>query len=138
MKSRPYDSTVSISGSKLIRNLLAQASEFIGLEATESALTFLWDAKVAAVASDAPSFERAPIGGGSGSSYPVEDVDLRGATRLHEVLLAGWECPIGELFDLEALGEKCHLLNWWTFFFSSVPLNVRSSTGRSSSTSASL
>jgi hypothetical protein len=29
---------------------------------------------------------------------------------LHEVLLAGWGCPIGELFDLEKLAEQCRKL----------------------------
>jgi len=43
---------------------------------------------------------------------------------LHEWLLAGWGCPIGELFDLEELSVRCRELGRWSFFLSSVPLKV--------------
>ena len=43
---------------------------------------------------------------------------------LHEVLLAGWGCPIGELFDLEALAEQCKKANRWSFFVTSEVCNV--------------
>lgn len=32
--------------------------------------------------------------------------------------------PAGELFDLEELAAMCKELNRWTFFVSSVPLNM--------------
>jgi hypothetical protein len=32
---------------------------------------------------------------------------------------------IGELWDLEALDERCKALNRWTFFLTSAPLNAR-------------
>ena len=32
--------------------------------------------------------------------------------------------PIGELFDLRELARKCVELKKWSFWFSSVPLNV--------------
>ena len=38
---------------------------------------------------------------------------------LHEVLLAGWGMPIGELFDLERLAEHCKRVGRWSFFLSS-------------------
>jgi hypothetical protein len=44
---------------------------------------------------------------------------------MHEVLLAGWGCPIGELFDLEALAEQCKKSNRWSFFVTSEVCNVR-------------
>jgi hypothetical protein len=44
---------------------------------------------------------------------------------LHEVLLAGWGCPIGELFDLEALAEECQKQSRWSFFLTSEVCNVR-------------
>jgi len=54
---------------------------------------------------------------------------LTEATRrefhLHEVLLAGWGCPIGEMFDLERLAEECRKRDRWTFFLCSEPLNVK-------------
>lgn len=42
----------------------------------------------------------------------------------HEVLLAGWGCPIGELFDLEKLADHCKKMNRWSFFVSSEVCNV--------------
>jgi hypothetical protein len=43
---------------------------------------------------------------------------------LHEVLLAGWGCPIGELFDLEKLAEHCKQIDRWSFFVTSEVCNV--------------
>lgn len=43
---------------------------------------------------------------------------------LHEVLLAGFGCPIGELFWLETLAETCKREGRWSFFVSSEPCNV--------------
>ncbi|OTB07708.1 hypothetical protein M426DRAFT_228107 [Hypoxylon sp. CI-4A] len=43
---------------------------------------------------------------------------------LHEVLLAGWGCPIGELFDLERLAAHCGARGRWSFFVASEPCNV--------------
>lgn len=43
---------------------------------------------------------------------------------LHEVLLAGWGCPIGELFDLDALAEHCAREKRWSFFLTSKVCNV--------------
>ncbi|OJJ42851.1 hypothetical protein ASPZODRAFT_28933 [Penicilliopsis zonata CBS 506.65] len=88
--------------------------DFIGVEATEAMLRWLWSHQFAAVAGDAPSFERAPIRG------PHADP----AFNLHEWVLAGWGCPIGELFDLERLAEHCRRENRYTFFLSSMPLKV--------------
>lgn len=42
----------------------------------------------------------------------------------HEVLLAGWGCPIGELFDLEKLAAHCKDTKRWSFFVSSEVCNV--------------
>jgi hypothetical protein len=45
---------------------------------------------------------------------------------LHEILLSGWGCPIGELFDLETLAEQCEKVQRWSFFVASEPCNVSS------------
>jgi hypothetical protein len=42
----------------------------------------------------------------------------------HEVMLAGWGMPIGELFDLEALGKHCKKTGGYEFFVVSEPVNV--------------
>ncbi|KAI0405304.1 hypothetical protein F4802DRAFT_607015 [Xylaria palmicola] len=81
---------------------------FGGVEQSEDLLRWIWD-HFAAVAGDQPSFERWP------STEPW---------YMHEVLLAGWGCPIGELFDLEELAVHCRQAGRWTFFISSEPCNV--------------
>ena len=49
---------------------------------------------------------------------------------LHEILLSGWGCPIGELFDLEKLAEHCKKINRWSFFVSSEVCNVPGAVAR--------
>jgi hypothetical protein len=83
----------------------------IGVSSSEETLRWIWDNQFSAVAGDAPAFEALPFQSTTHS--------------LHEWLLAGWGMPIGELFDLEHLSEKCKRLKSWSFFYSSVPLNVR-------------
>ncbi|KAI1806855.1 hypothetical protein F4811DRAFT_550355 [Daldinia bambusicola] len=87
----------------------SRAPEHAGVEATTEVLRWLWDTGFAAVAGDALSWE----------VYPPQ-----GDLFLHDVLLAGWGMPIGELFDLERLSEICKKLNRWSFFFTSMPLNM--------------
>jgi hypothetical protein len=43
---------------------------------------------------------------------------------MHEILLSGWGCPIGELFDLEKLAEHCEKENRYSFFVTSKVNNV--------------
>ncbi|CZT06293.1 hypothetical protein WAI453_006279 [Rhynchosporium graminicola] len=80
-----------------------------GVEACAETLEWLWDSGFAAVAGDAISWE----------VYPTP-----GAISVHEYLLAGWGMPIGELFDLEALSKICKELNRYSFFLTSMPLNM--------------
>lgn len=93
-------------------------ADFIGVEPTEEILEWLWESQLAAVAGDAPSFERSPVGGGKGKN------DVPPPVVLHQWLLGGWGMPIGELFDLEDLAKHCHACGRWTFFLSSVPLKA--------------
>lgn len=88
--------------------------DFSGVEATEEMLRWLWEHQFAAVAGDAPSFERSPIRG----SHANPEFNL------HEWVLAGWGTPIGEMFDLEKLSEHCKATGRYTFFLSSMPLKV--------------
>lgn len=112
------------------RELAQRASpDFIGVESTAAVLRWLWESRFAAVASDAPSFEQAPIAGshtavgGVWAGEPWEE-EMQTGGLLHQWLLAGWGVPIGEMFDLEALAAKCTELGRWTLFISSVPLKV--------------
>jgi len=79
-----------------------------GVEQSDEVLKFIWE-NFSAVASDHPSFERWPT--------PFE-------WSMHEVLLAGWGCNIGELLDLEKLSEECKRQRRWSFFVASVPCYV--------------
>ncbi|KAK8065667.1 hypothetical protein PG997_012414 [Apiospora hydei] len=81
---------------------------FGGVEQDEAVLRWIWD-NFSAVAGDQPSFE----------CWPTQKDWL-----LHEVLLGGWGCPIGELFDLEALAKRCRDEKRWSFFVCSEPCNV--------------
>lgn len=103
--------------------------DFIGVDATREMLQWIWESGFAAVASDAPSFERAPISGphtAKGLQWAGEEWEdeIIGGGLLHQWLLAGWGLPIGEMFDLEALSQKCGELGRLSFFVSSVPLKV--------------
>ncbi|KAL6849049.1 hypothetical protein ACO1O0_008579 [Amphichorda felina] len=89
-----------------------QPGGLLGLEATPDSLRWLWESRFAAVASDSPGFERGPTRG------PYNDPDV----SIHQWALAGWGMPVGELFDLEELAEKCAARKRWTFFLCSVPL----------------
>lgn len=82
---------------------------FAGVQQSPQMLEWLWE-NFSAVAGDQPSFECWP----SRESYMI-----------HEVLLSGWGCPIGELFDLEKLGEQCKRFGRWSFFVTSEVCNVR-------------
>lgn len=82
----------------------------MGVKSEEATLRWIWDREPAAVASDMIAFEITPM--------------VATPFLLHEWLLAGWGMPIGELFDLQKLGDTAKRLNKYTFFFSSVPLNV--------------
>lgn len=82
----------------------------IGVKSCEESLKWIWEKQFAAVAGDMIAFEALPF---------------QSTTHwMHEWLLAGWGMPIGELFDLERLANECRRLKKWSFFFSSVPLNV--------------
>ena len=93
---------------------LRSSPDFNGVEATEAMVRWLWEHQFAAVAGDAPSFERAPIRGAHADPN----------FNLHEWVLAGWGTPIGEMFDLEKLSEHCKASGRYSFFLSSMPLKV--------------
>jgi hypothetical protein len=83
--------------------------KYPGFESTLEVLGWLWDTKIAAVAGDCPGFEAWP---------PSEHA-------LHQVLLAGFGMPIGEMFALDELAKECEKQKRWTFFLTSEVLNVQ-------------
>jgi hypothetical protein len=81
---------------------------FSGLEQSEEMLEWLWD-HFAAIGGDQPAIECWP----SKQDWTI-----------HEVLLSGWGCPLGELFDLEKLAKQCKDEGRYSFFLTSEPCNV--------------
>ncbi|KIX04243.1 uncharacterized protein Z518_07797 [Rhinocladiella mackenziei CBS 650.93] len=90
-----------------------------GLEGSKESLRWLWDSHFAAVAADSPGFEAWSAG--------LNDSDEQ--FRMHEIVLSGFGLPIGELFDLEALATECERQHRWSFFVTSMPLNVPGGVG---------
>ncbi|KAI9732646.1 MAG: hypothetical protein M1834_003983 [Cirrosporium novae-zelandiae] len=82
--------------------------EVSGVEQSEEMIQWIWE-NFSAIGGDQPSLE----------CWPTQK-----DWSLHEVLLAGWGCPIGELFDLELLARHCKEVNRWSFFLASEPCNV--------------
>ncbi|KAH8196113.1 hypothetical protein TruAng_009712 [Truncatella angustata] len=118
---------LSVSEQKAIPD--RESPDFLGVEPSAEVLQWIWESGFAAVAGDAPSFERAPIAGphtAVGQAWKGESWEgaMQGGGLLHQWLLGGWGLPIGEMFDLEALSKKCQELGRWSFFVSSVPLKV--------------
>ncbi|KAK4936004.1 hypothetical protein LTR10_023051 [Elasticomyces elasticus] len=91
------------------RNKVMRSSDSIGAEASEAMVQWLWNNHFSAVAGDAAAFESQPF---------VKEYSL------HDYLLVWWGMPIGEMWDLEGLAEKCKAHKRWTFFVTSAPLNV--------------
>jgi kynurenine formamidase len=109
-------------------------ADFIGVEPNKAMVKWIWESNFAAVASDCPSFERGPTGGphthiGGNWKGEVWEAEMQGGGLLHQWLLAGWGCPIGEMFDLERLAEICERLGRWSFFVTSMPLNIPGGVG---------
>jgi hypothetical protein len=67
-----------------------------------------------------------PIGAYSSPSYPTLLFNI----SIHQYLMSNWTVNItifvfkGELFDLEALSKACLELNRYSFFVTSMPLNM--------------
>ncbi|KAF2167663.1 hypothetical protein M409DRAFT_65801 [Zasmidium cellare ATCC 36951] len=85
-----------------------QPLTFTGVEQSEETMEFLWS-NFSACGADHPSWEAWPT---------------RKEWSLHEVMLAGWGMPIGELFDLEGLARQCREVGRWSFFVCSKPVYV--------------
>ncbi|KAF2741542.1 putative cyclase [Polyplosphaeria fusca] len=83
--------------------------EYPGMASNFEVLAWLWDTQIAAVAGDCPGFEAWP---------PTEH-------GMHQILLAGFGMPIGEMFTLDELARECERQKRWTCFVASEPLNVQ-------------
>jgi kynurenine formamidase len=98
------------------RSALGMAEHtYAGLEASDAMKDFLYDNYFAAAASDTLGLE----------VWPPSRIE----ESLHASMLSMWGMPIGELWDLEGLGEKCKELGRWTFLVVSKPLDVPGGVG---------
>ena len=83
----------------------------IGLEPSRDLVQWLWDNRIAALGTDCPSVEPAPI--------PLKRENL----HHRAIFLLG--LPLGEQFDLEELAEDCRQDQVTEFMLVSAPLNLR-------------
>ncbi|KAI0200217.1 hypothetical protein F4808DRAFT_470644 [Astrocystis sublimbata] len=103
---------------------LLSTGTYVGLEGSEKTARWFWNKRFSAVASDAIALETMPPLKEDGT--PGNITDMR-HTALHQYLLSFFGMHIGELWDLEALSEKCKALGRYSFVLTSVPLNVSGS-----------
>jgi kynurenine formamidase len=96
------------------RYALYRARTYSGLSGGEDMWAYLWDHRVAAVASD---------------SVTVEAFPIMGETPSLHLAIARLGMNLGELFDLEALTAHCLAIGSFACFFTSMPLNLRGGVG---------
>jgi kynurenine formamidase len=101
-----------------VRRGYATKARLPGIETSIEVVRWLWNAHVAAVATDTPALEASP-------KYGVE----RERETLHAHLLVYFGMPIGELWDFEELSEACAADGRYTFFLSSVPMKLPGGVG---------
>ncbi len=98
-----------------VREQVAKDLRSPGLEGSMEMAGWLWDHRIAAVASDSPALEPWPWDMSVGS--------------LHVRALALLGMPFGELWDLEALAADCAGDGVYEFLLTSAPLNLRGGVG---------
>jgi len=101
-----YDTASLSQRSKYVTN----AYEWCGVKGCEETMSWIWNHRFAACASDNNGFEVVPM-----------DEEW----RMHDYLLAMWGMPIGEMWDLEGLARVCEREGRWSFFLTSAPLNLK-------------
>ena len=103
------------------KQALAAETRCPGIEGSGRVAQWLWDNRIAAVASDAPGLEAIPP---PRPANPDQSPDF-----LHFHMLSYFGMPIGEMWDLEALAEDCAADRRYDFFFTSAPLNIPGGVG---------
>lgn len=97
------------------RERVAREPRFCGLRPDEEMARFLWDGGVAALCCDNPAVEPVPGDPSIGS--------------LHRRVLPLLGLALGEMFDFDALAERCRADGRWEFLFVGVPLKVPGGVG---------
>jgi len=99
-----------LAAGRAAREAMQQEMSFPGLDAGLGMAAWLWDHRIAAVASDNPSVEFNPSDPATG--------------WLHVRALAYLGMPFGEMWDLEALAADCAADGVYESFLASAPLHV--------------
>ncbi|KAJ3555449.1 hypothetical protein NPX13_g10354 [Xylaria arbuscula] len=94
--------------------LRVQGWPYVGLEASDRTLRWLWEKKLSLIGADNPAVE-------SSSFSAIIDGDMR---NLHQVFIGGWGMSIVEFLYLEELAQALHSRNRWNFFLTIQNLNV--------------
>ncbi|KAI1369229.1 hypothetical protein F5Y08DRAFT_148135 [Xylaria arbuscula] len=94
--------------------LRVQGWPYVGLEASDRTLRWLWEKKLSLIGADNPAVE-------SSSFSAIIDGDMR---NLHQVFIGGWGMSIVEFLYLEELAQALHSRNRWNFFMTIQNLNV--------------
>lgn len=99
----------------------------VGFAPSDDLCRTLWNLHIAAIGCDNPAVEVWPPGAllSDDEIQAVRD-DPRQIHRLfaHTILLPMLGLPLGEMFDLEALGADCATDGRYEFMFTSAPLNL--------------
>lgn len=103
-----------------------------GLEASHEAVEWFWDHQFAMIAADNFGVEAFPA---PDESPFVTESERRGdvprlyAGTMHSVLIALLGFPLGELWDLDVLAERCAEDGNWDCLLVATPLNLTGGTG---------
>jgi kynurenine formamidase len=107
-----------LSAAPEIRRGYAEKARLPGIETSVEVVRWLWNAHIAAIATDTPALEAAPKHGAE-----------RERETLHAHLLVYFGMPIGELWDLEELSQACASDGRYSFFLCSAPLKLPGGVG---------
>jgi kynurenine formamidase len=104
----------------------------VGFAAVEATAAALWDLHIACIGVDNPAVEAWPppmyslsVEERAEAMAATGDPALAAQTFLHLNLLPLLGLPLGELFDLDRLGEHCFATRTYDFMVTSAPLNLR-------------
>ena len=116
---------LDVAGRAALADMQTLASP--GIRPGEATARFLWDLHIAAIGADNPAVEVWP----PGALASQEDRNLARANPdrgpelfVHLALLPLLGLPLGELWDLDALGADCAADGVYECLFTSAPLNV--------------
>lgn len=103
----------------------------IGLAQSTDSLRWLWDQRIALVASDNLGVEHLPTDPASPFRADPSMASLTGhhAGMMHPVLIGLLGMPIGEMWALDHLAADCRADGVWEFLLTSHPLNITGGVG---------